>query len=260
MNYIFLKKKISKKNLGYILSIIFSLSLLLVLTGCAAKAASAVLSNEDQEEMVKDFFQAINDKDAEKAGTLLGSDMVYLEKFSDGTQNKLNSKIEIQDVIEVIIDNDTQLTVTKFDHKNAEALIAQGKVSDFITDHVGIAEGLRFSSEFSFKDGKIQSLIFERNKEDEELFLQKTKGTIGITISDKDSQLIIDECLKGKSADKAGLKTGDRIEAVDGSKVSDYKYGLKEAVYRIRGEAGTNVQLTINRAGEVFDVLVLRSE
>ena len=63
---------------------------------------------------------------------------------------------------------------------------------------------------------------------------------------------------KGSPADKAGIKAGDYITHVDG--VAVYGEDLDSAVEKMRGPAGTSVDLTIYRPGrdKPFDVSVTR--
>lgn len=247
----------NRSNLLGILTIL-SLLFLLNLAGCSTKETTAALEITEQEKIVKSFLQAINDKDIQKAEALLGPNMVYLEEYSDGTQDKFDNWKDIQGILTEIMDDNTRLTVDEFQPMNSTTLVAQGKASDYVTETVGLTKALRYTSKYTFQEGKISSMEFQRNKVDEELLIQKTKGTIGVALTDKDGKIFIEECLDGKSAQQAGLKVGDRIEAVDGQRISEMKYGIKESIYRIRGEVGTQVKLTINRDGKDFDVNIIR--
>jgi carboxyl-terminal processing protease len=73
---------------------------------------------------------------------------------------------------------------------------------------------------------------------------------IGATIRiNADNQLEIVRPFAGQPADKAGVKAGDLVIAVDGESIAGFS--VYEAVGVIRGPAGTTVKLTIVRAGEV---------
>jgi len=73
-------------------------------------------------------------------------------------------------------------------------------------------------------------------------------GGIGVTMGFKDDKVTIMSILDDTPGEKAGLKVGDEIMAVDGTPVSDYQ--PEEVALHIRGEAGTEVKLMIHRAGE----------
>ncbi len=81
---------------------------------------------------------------------------------------------------------------------------------------------------------------------------------IGAEIGLRDNQLTVIAPLKGSPAEKAGLKAGDKIYAIDG--VETYDMNLDEAVGNIRGKKGTEVKLTISHDGldGIEEVVVIR--
>ncbi|MBI4279144.1 MAG: S41 family peptidase [Armatimonadetes bacterium] len=82
-------------------------------------------------------------------------------------------------------------------------------------------------------------------------FREDAKGFfsgVGIFIDLKESHLIVISPIEGAPAHRAGLKTGDWITAINGTTTKDMS--LQEAVSRIRGPAGTQVRLTIQRGGQ----------
>lgn len=66
---------------------------------------------------------------------------------------------------------------------------------------------------------------------------------IGAELGMKDKQIIVIAPLNGSPAEKAGLKPGDSIIAVDGESISGWS--LNQAVEKIRGPKGTAISLTI---------------
>ncbi len=68
---------------------------------------------------------------------------------------------------------------------------------------------------------------------------------IGAEVGIRDGVVTIIAPLEGMPAEKAGLKAGDKIMAINGS--STKEMSLEKAVSRIRGEEGTEVKLTIAR-------------
>lgn len=66
---------------------------------------------------------------------------------------------------------------------------------------------------------------------------------VGIEISTENNQLIVVSPIEDTPADKAGLKAGDIILAVDGQPTQDMS--THEAVSKIRGPKGTEVELLI---------------
>ncbi len=77
-------------------------------------------------------------------------------------------------------------------------------------------------------------------------------GAKVLTLKDK---LVIVEPYKDYAADKAGLKAGDEILAIDGVNISGFK---QDAGNLLQGAAGTTVELTYNRQGKTNKVTVTR--
>lgn len=84
-------------------------------------------------------------------------------------------------------------------------------------------------------------------------------GGLGIEIMIKDGLLTIIAPLCGGPAEKAGIIAGDRIVKIGGISTKDIK--LNEAVKKLRGKPGTNVELTILRETEkkVLDFKIKRA-
>jgi len=69
--------------------------------------------------------------------------------------------------------------------------------------------------------------------------------------------MVIVAPLDGSPAEAAGLRPGDQILAIDG--VSTTGESLSSLVFVVRGEAGTDVTLTIRRGTEELDITVTRA-
>lgn len=70
---------------------------------------------------------------------------------------------------------------------------------------------------------------------------------LGLKVESRDRRLVVVEPLVGTPAYKSGLKTGDVILAIDGKDTTNIT--LMDAVKLMRGPIGTQVTLTIQRAG-----------
>lgn len=81
---------------------------------------------------------------------------------------------------------------------------------------------------------------------------------LGLSVIMEDGAVKVISPFRGSPAEEAGVKAGDFITHLDGDLI--YGGDLDEAVNRMRGQAGTNIRLTIFRAGrdEPFDVTVTR--
>jgi carboxyl-terminal processing protease len=70
--------------------------------------------------------------------------------------------------------------------------------------------------------------------------------------------LVVVAPISGSPAEKAGLRAGDIVRAVDGASVNGST--VSDQVTKVRGKAGTTVTLTIERDGKTFDQPITRGE
>ncbi|MFA5927408.1 MAG: S41 family peptidase [Patescibacteria group bacterium] len=90
-------------------------------------------------------------------------------------------------------------------------------------------------------------------------------GGIGVEIAPKDGVPTVVSALDGTPAQKAGIKTGDIVDEVDGTKTSTISF--EETINKIRGQKGSEVKLKIVRAATadpieysvVRDTIVVKS-
>ncbi|MDR3590581.1 MAG: S41 family peptidase [Negativicutes bacterium] len=73
-------------------------------------------------------------------------------------------------------------------------------------------------------------------------------GGVGIVLGMKDNILTVVAPIEGTPGDAAGILTGDQVVKIDGQDTKDM--ALDEAVTKIRGTEGSQVTLTIARAGQ----------
>jgi carboxyl-terminal processing protease len=101
--------------------------------------------------------------------------------------------------------------------------------------------------------------IPEEENEDLQMMLSNTYGGIGAIIQKQVGQnLIINEPYEGSPAQKAGLRCGDEIIAIDGISIKDFK--SKECTDRMKGKPGTSVAFTVLKGltGDTLDITVVR--
>lgn len=79
---------------------------------------------------------------------------------------------------------------------------------------------------------------------------------IGAEVEGVDGRLIIVSPFEGSPAEQAGLRPRDIVRKADGRSLDDLD--VSEAVEFIRGPAGTDVVLEIERDGEFFEVTITR--
>ena len=98
----------------------------------------------------------------------------------------------------------------------------------------------------------------ESDMEDVKMQVLGQYGGIGSLIHQEGTNIYVAEPYEGLPADKAGLKIGDRILAVNGESTEGKNNAEVSAA--MRGQAGTKVILRLEREGKTFDVTITRAE
>lgn len=97
----------------------------------------------------------------------------------------------------------------------------------------------------------------DENKQSKDDLQGKFEG-IGAQLGLKEKRIIVIAPLKNSPAEKVGVKAGDFINEVDGKSTAGWT--LPQAVSKIRGEKGTKVELTLERGGKEFEVVIVRDQ
>lgn len=130
-------------------------------------------------------------------------------------------------------------------------------VGDYVddVDRDAVVDGAISGMTEVLKDPYSQYLTDQSAQQLDETIEGSFEG-IGAEILEKDDYIQIVSPIKGSPAEEAGLMANDIIIAVDGESIQGYT--ATEAVALIRGEAGSDVVLTIQRGEDTFDVTVTR--
>jgi carboxyl-terminal processing protease len=85
-------------------------------------------------------------------------------------------------------------------------------------------------------------------------------GGIGATVGVRDSQIIVVAPIPGTPAEKAGVRPGDAIVAVNGESTAGLS--IQDVVLRIRGPEGTSVKVTVRHPGATapVDLVIVRAQ
>lgn len=87
-----------------------------------------------------------------------------------------------------------------------------------------------------------------------------TKGAfsgVGIVLGLKDNILTVVAPIDGTPAERAGIKSGDKVVKINAQETKDMT--LDEAVNMIRGPEGTSITLTISRGQETTEYTIIRA-
>ena len=92
--------------------------------------------------------------------------------------------------------------------------------------------------------------VYFTKKQFEDLMVQTEGkfGGLGIQISIREKILTVMTPMPGTPAERIGLQSGDQIIKINGKSTAGIT--VDEAVNKLRGEPGTNVTITVRRAGE----------
>lgn len=71
---------------------------------------------------------------------------------------------------------------------------------------------------------------------------------VGLEVNLRDGKITVVSPIEGTPADRAGIRSGDVIVSIDGTDVDSDNF--TDAIMRLRGKAGTKVNITVSRAGE----------
>lgn len=83
---------------------------------------------------------------------------------------------------------------------------------------------------------------------------------IGVQFNVPNDTAIIIEVIPGGPSERSGLKSGDRILKVDSTVIAGVKFPQDSIVSRIKGKAGTKVNLTIKRDKEIIPFEITRGK
>ncbi len=107
-------------------------------------------------------------------------------------------------------------------------------------------------------EGAIKGMVEEldphsqyMSPEDYTLFQGETEGQfggVGIEVESRSDEITVIAPIEGSPAERAGIKSGDHIVAIDGEDVS--RTPLDKLVRKMRGVPGTHVKLSVRRPGQ----------
>lgn len=85
-------------------------------------------------------------------------------------------------------------------------------------------------------------------------------GGIGVVVESnyKEGTMLVSSVYIDSPADAAGFEVGDYILKVDGTPISEI--GIENVIYKIRGEIGSSVTITVDRNGQAIDLVAIRAQ
>jgi C-terminal processing protease CtpA/Prc len=229
----------------------------IIISGCSSKQDVA-LQNSDQKILVESFIEYYNKGDADSVIGLLSKDIVTEQKLGDQESKSTDVKSVHESIKHNILWN-YNIKILKWTSTSGDIINVQIEESGDEYKIIGI-NTIRAEMTFEIKDGKIIKIRTVIDKSTVDQMISKAKGGIGVKIEVSPNFIIINEIAPGLPADKAGLKKGDMIIAIDGIKCSAMREG--EGLLRLRGPVNSKVTLTISRGEneKPFDIVVVRGD
>lgn len=102
------------------------------------------------------------------------------------------------------------------------------------------------------------NFLDESRKDEIDLITTGKYGGVGITVGMKDSIIIVTDILEGYSAQKEGIRRGDKIIEIDGSSMLGRK--VSDVRTYTRGEPGTQLKIKVLRGEKELDFTLTRQE
>lgn len=102
------------------------------------------------------------------------------------------------------------------------------------------------------------NFLDESRKDEVDLITTGKYGGVGISVGMKDSMIIITDILEGYSAQREGLRRGDKILSIDGNTMAGRKMGDVRSF--TRGEPGTKMNMKVQRGDKELDFTLTRQE
>jgi carboxyl-terminal processing protease len=102
------------------------------------------------------------------------------------------------------------------------------------------------------------NFLDESRKDEVDLITTGKYGGVGITVGMKDSMIVITDILDGYSAQKEGIRRGDKILDIDGTTMLGKKVG--DVRTYTRGEPGTQMKMKVQRGDKEMDFTLTRQE
>lgn len=88
--------------------------------------------------------------------------------------------------------------------------------------------------------------------------LEGNFGGVGIRFLIHDDSLVATHVLPGSPSERAGMKPGDRIIAIDGEDITDGSLTNKDVTDKLKGKAGSDVAVKVYRSGKTKSLDITR--
>lgn len=231
-------------------------TLCFIFVGCSAKQTNSSQALETKK-IVDSFIQSFNKGDADACIGLLSHDIVLEQKGLQDIKSQDEKSVHESFKNSIALKHNWKIIKYLSNTKNSVTASIEDRGEDIKLTGVDF---IAFEITFEVKDGKIAKITTVIDKKAVEQIATNTAGGIGVKIDIKPDRIIITGVAVNSPAEKAGLKQGYEIMAINGVNCSDMKQG--EQMARIRGPVNSKVLLKVRRTDskETYDVELIRAD
>jgi carboxyl-terminal processing protease len=189
--------------------------------------------------------------------TVFALAMIWFATPGDAVQSSdLNQDVLWADTVHINIDNDSEQADETPKPSDRDSFLKDVRmltqtafhIRNQYMEEVNTEDIIRAGINGMLTDLDRFSVVLEKRAYDD--LMESTSGKysgLGMQIDARDDRIIIVSPIEGTPAYKKGLRAGDVIMKINDE--STYKMSSADAAKNMRGEAGTSVKLTIQRAG-----------
>lgn len=182
---------------------------------------------------------------------IFGAILIFALGFYSSESDLINVDINKQDNSQ-----NSQELPAQLDYRAVEEVYSKLKANfDGELDAQKLQDGLREGLVSAAGDPYTEFLDEQASKEFQENLSGSFEG-IGAELGKEDELIVIVSPIAGFPAEKAGLKANDAIVEIDGESAVDLS--IIQAVQKIRGPKGTEVELAVIRDGKRLDFTITR--
>lgn len=194
---------------------------------------------------VEKAFEAIAESDYDKARSYFADTLSVME--GDVLIEECTTKNNVDNYVLDLIAKETlakEITITGESETSVTVSIV---MSNKAMEIAGIPDETAQIT-FHFTEGKISKIAYDQRTDYKANYAkyQGAGGNFSAQIQ-SDGTFKVTNVLKDGAAQKAGLKNGDIITAINGMNCTDMNSTVQEQSIRCRGELGTEVTLTVLR-------------
>ena len=213
------------------------------MTGCSGQKELKEEEFEKYQTLLKEYYQAYGAGDFDKAIGFFNKKFEYEEA---------GQKYVGEDIIKAAIVKNQhlrhQFKVRTMENIAGGILVTLDN-SSYLLSISGV-DSYTSQEFFTFKKDKIESVQVKIDEAEFQVISTLIEATPGIGLEAQEAGFVIRSIAPDAPGAESGLKQGARLLAIDQVAVEDFQLGINEAVYRLSGRNGTQVEIQVEQDGQ----------